>query len=96
MKVVKIDNAKPTELDHIFYCPGCKLDHGFKVKGGSPEWEFNGDFEKPTVSPSILVNKSWPARQCHFFIRDGKFLFLNDCHHEMASSTVEMLDYEET
>jgi hypothetical protein len=39
-----------------FYCPGCKEYHGVAIEGEKrPKWDFNGDFEKPTFRPSILV-----------------------------------------
>jgi hypothetical protein len=39
-----------------FYCKGCKEYHGIRVEGDvHPKWAFNGDFEKPTLSPSILI-----------------------------------------
>lgn len=31
-------------------CPGCGEDHYI-----GPSWGFNGDFERPTFSPSLLV-----------------------------------------
>lgn len=36
-----------------FYCPGCETTHQIRV--GGKGWQFNGDYEKPTVSPSVLV-----------------------------------------
>lgn len=55
-KVALIGNAEPTSLNHTFYCPGCKCHHGFKTSPPpGPQWTFNGDFDKPTVRPSILV-----------------------------------------
>lgn len=33
-----------------FFCAGCQCSHG--VNSG---WTFNGDFERPTFTPSILV-----------------------------------------
>ena len=41
-----------------FWCPGCKSSHHVKVidDGKPPLWSFNGDYDKPTFSPSILVN----------------------------------------
>lgn len=43
--------------DVAFYCPGCKEYHYIQVRAGNehPSWTFNGDYEKPTFSPSILV-----------------------------------------
>lgn len=35
----------------FFWCPGCDQAHGPHV----PEWGFNGDFDKPTFTPSLLV-----------------------------------------
>jgi hypothetical protein len=35
----------------VFYCPGCKHQHTIS----SSIWSFNGDVEKPTLSPSVLI-----------------------------------------
>jgi hypothetical protein len=37
-----------------FICPGCQELHQVRVEGDRP-WGFNGDFERPTFTPSILV-----------------------------------------
>jgi hypothetical protein len=46
----KMKLRKTNDDKLIFYCEGCKECHG--VNSG---WTFNGDFDKPTFSPSILV-----------------------------------------
>jgi len=38
-----------------FKCPGCRLYHNLPVEGAGTTWQFNGDVEKPTLSPSILA-----------------------------------------
>ena len=39
-----------------FYCPGCKCHHSVYVDGsGHPVWGFNGNYERPTLTPSVLV-----------------------------------------
>jgi hypothetical protein len=38
----------------MFSCPGCKTAHEITVDG-SRGWTWNGDGNKPTVSPSILA-----------------------------------------
>lgn len=38
-----------------FKCPGCSLHHCLPVEGAGTTWQFNGDVEKPTLSPSILA-----------------------------------------
>jgi hypothetical protein len=34
----------------LFWCPGCQEAHAV-----GPSWTFNGDYERPTFSPSIKV-----------------------------------------
>lgn len=34
----------------MFVCPGCGRDHVV-----TPAWTFNGDLERPTFSPSLLL-----------------------------------------
>lgn len=44
-----------------FFCPGCGCYHGvWTDREKSPCWQFNGDVERPTVSPSILVRYKHP------------------------------------
>ena len=63
-------------------------------------WEFNGDFEKPTFRPSMLVqygeheNPETGHVREHFFVTDGKIQYLSDCHHEFAGKTIDMIDCE--
>ncbi len=40
-----------------FKCPGCNSSHSVSVNSGVPgrDWAFNGDGDKPTFSPSVLV-----------------------------------------
>jgi len=86
---------------YMFGCPGCGCAHGFytmphKNHAGNPGpvWEFNGDLERPTFKPSLLVNGSEPESRCHLFMRDGRIQFLGDCHHELAGQTVDCPDWE--
>ena len=75
------------EFTHVIFCPGCQCGHGWTTG-----WTFNGDLDKPTISPSLLVN--WhngtaPVR-CHSFIRDGMIQFLSDCTHALVGQTVAL------
>lgn len=66
-----------------FYCAGCLIMHGIHVKaplGGVPTWEWDGSVDKPTFSPSILVEGSG---RCHSFVRNGEIEFLGDCSHTL-------------
>lgn len=36
-----------------FWCPGCKESHA--IEHGNGRWSWNGNVDKPTFTPSILV-----------------------------------------
>ncbi len=38
-----------------FYCPGCESRHHVQIAPASPAWGFNGDYDRPTFTPSVLV-----------------------------------------
>jgi len=78
---------------YMFKCPGCKYLHPFHVNShpNGSKWNFNGDVNKPTFTPSLLVNDHHPESRCHLFLTEGKIQFLSDCHHELAGQTVEMV-----
>lgn len=81
--------------DYLFYCPGCKCDHGLwtsNKNGNNVIWKFNGDLNKPTVTPSLLI-KHGKNIVCHLFIKEGMLKYLHDCSHELAGETIEMEDY---
>lgn len=75
-----------------WWCPGCDMAHRATLAGmDGPAWEFNGDVEHPTLSPSVLTRWSDGTPQvCHCFMRDGSLEFLPDCTHSLAGQTVAM------
>ena len=84
----------------LFECPGCDSLHVVHLTTpGYPHWAFNGNYERPTFSPSLHV--SWDRIStgdkhiCHSFIRDGKIEFLNDCTHSLAGKTVDIPDWND-
>jgi hypothetical protein len=92
----------------MFWCPGCERPgedgpvgglHMLPVSGDcgtKPRWDFDGDLEAPTLSPSILTNyRTWDGTDpednvCHSFLRAGVFEFLGDCTHALAGQHVPM------
>lgn len=56
-----------------------------------PVWSWNGSVDAPTVRPSILTKG---IGVCHSFVNDGKVQFLNDCTHEHAGKTMDLLDVD--
>lgn len=40
----------------MFWCPGCDGAHQVQVGDGpGPRWGFDGDYNRPTFTPSVLV-----------------------------------------
>lgn len=81
-----------------FHCPGCDQRHMV-----GPGWSFNGDYDRPTFSPSIHiladVEVAAPMRMrptlCHSFVTDGRIQFLGDCAHALAGQTVDLHPFSE-
>lgn len=73
----------------MFYCPGCKCCHGVNIKdpSKSPYWNFNGNEEKPTFSPSV---RSRGISFCHCYVEEGRIRFLKDSNHQLSGKTVDM------
>jgi hypothetical protein len=107
MKAARIAHKKPdgTENTEMFevmiFCPGCRCGHSIHAKPAkSPyngaTWDFNGDYDRPTFSPSVLVTRDWGHKPlvCHSFVRDGKIQFLSDSQHALAGQTVELPDLD--
>lgn len=43
----------------MFWCPGCDMAHRIQHGSGSgSRWGWNGDVDKPTFTPSVLVRGS--------------------------------------
>lgn len=81
-----------------FWCEGCDEVHTI-----TDAWQFNGDFENPTINPSVLVTR--PAnpnagkgfeeyrteKRCHSFIKNGKIEYLPDSKHDYFGTERELL-----
>lgn len=95
--------AHPSKTDpHYawFHCPGCDGKHA--VGTGPGGWNWNGSYDKPTLSPSVLVRTGRavdaayvpdeydPPEVCHSFVTDGRIQFLADCTHTLAGQTVDL------
>lgn len=93
----------------MFWCPGCDGAHMVLVgEGPGQRWGYNGDPNKPTFTPSILVTyngsdagqdrgdgRSAPPAICHSFVTDGMIQFLGDCTHTLAGLTVPLPDWND-
>lgn len=61
---------------------------------GKPAWDFDGNLDAPTLSPSILTRSKIGDKDvvCHSFLKAGVFAFLGDCTHSLANQHVPMPD----
>jgi hypothetical protein len=97
LRTINDHGAEYTAL--MFACPGCaEQDHNdgihilpVNTTAKSPAWEWDGDLEAPTISPSILSHGSGDG-VCHSFLKAGVFEFLGDSTHSMAGQNVPMPD----
>lgn len=85
-KLRRVTSAVTEFSGWMFWCPGCDEAHCFDSR-----WQFNGDQESPTFSPSLVVHANSPGvDRCHLYVRDGQIQFLSDCEHALAGRTVDM------
>ena len=84
-------------------CPACGFEHSFNVdleghgKHVNDTWSFNGDYDKPTFTPSMVSNQGQQKEHhpiCHSFVREGMWQFLGDSTHSMAGQRVPMIPPE--
>lgn len=92
----------------MFWCPGCDGAHMVTVgEGPGPRWDYNGNPERPSFTPSVLVTyngadagqdrgdgRPAPAAVCHSFVTDGRIQFLGDCTHQLAGQTVDIPPFD--
>lgn len=97
-QLITVDDHGIRYMALQFICPGCALHggsglHSLPVNSPNhpPSWDWNGDQEKPSLSPSILT-RTGEGQVCHSFLRDGVFEYLSDCTHHLAAAKIEMPD----
>jgi hypothetical protein len=87
--------VKYVDDTHVhFRCPGCKSYHVLPIVGPKA-WAFNGNYDRPTLYPSILAREfegDKVVRVCHSFVTDGRIQFLGDSTHDMKNQTVDLTD----
>lgn len=104
MKLRPVTSGYGTPYGVTFECPGCGTTHTVPTHGPNA-WIFNGDMERPTLTPSILVHphgaldeqgQRYETPRCHSFVTDGRIQFLADSTHALAGQTVELPEIEVT
>jgi hypothetical protein len=105
-KLCRLDPKYWPLEDFGYWCPGCNCGHEIAVtkkNASNASWTFNGNFQRPTFSPSLNLKINTPdmgaryqpdiaSTVCHCFIRDGRIEFLADCTHALRGQTVDLPD----
>lgn len=92
------EHSTKEPVGYLHHCPGCGYGHMFYTfkpnDYNGAKWVFDGNLEKPTFSPSMLVNakNEGDYPRCHYFLRNGKIQYLNDSTHHLAGQTIDMED----
>ena len=91
---VKVENHISGETSYWLWCPACEEAHRL-----TNAWQFDGNLELPTFSPSIMVVKPEGLavsprviERCHSFVRWGRWEYLADCDHALAGKTIPVVD----
>jgi len=77
----------------IWHCPGCDESHMVPVEGPNA-WEFNGDIQYPTLSPSIKVTGVEKMTDAEYEeLREGKTIVPRPfvCHSFLKNGVMEFL-----
>lgn len=83
--------AALAEGDRVhFWCPGGNEVHGIRHGDPATCWTWNGDLDRPTFRPSVMVRGGPQDDTCHSFVTDGRIAFLGDCTHELAGRAVDL------
>lgn len=90
------NDGKP--VGWMFWCPACENCHAYYVEqpngSNKAQWQFNGNIEKPTFTPSLLAYRTLSNGQretiCHLFVTDGLIQYQGDCPHKLAGQTIPM------
>lgn len=91
-----LNNGKSVGDSLWLWCPGCNEAHKVNVRAADgaceePCWEWDGNIDAPTISPSLLVTYTTQgATTCHSFVVAGQWQFLNDSSHALAGQTVPL------
>jgi hypothetical protein len=62
-KLVRLNRQYWPNEDFGYWCPGCNSGHEVAVNQknhSNAQWSFNGDFQRPTFSPSLNLKINTP------------------------------------
>lgn len=80
-KVLPYNDKNGKQIGFMIFCPACNCGHGFLINSDIPgrNWSFDGNMEKPTFNPSMLVRGTmypsggrWPNEDEMAQLKAGK------------------------
>lgn len=96
MSVLSSKLRSATDGGILFWCPGCDGAHQVKVGAGpGPRWGYDGNADRPTFSPSVLVQGTQPVTDDeHARIMAGEKIEPRPlrCHSFVAGGRIQFLD----
>ena len=107
MKMMKEQYDGDELIGYLVRCPGCEgFGHhmvGFhhmriKLHPDHDAWQYDGNPDTPTFSPSLLSSSRWWIEEeqrwidyrCHFYLEGGTIRYLSDSTHELAGQKVPL------
>lgn len=79
----------PHSTTYVFWCPACVDHHTFThYPDSSRGWSFNGDWDNPSFTPSLLYPDRRPV--CHLFVTAGHIHYCGDCGHSLAGKAIPL------
>ena len=81
MKIKRVLNTSKEHYGYRFHCPGCDEEHVIPTRPHPQGWDFDGNEESPTFSPSILVHS-------HGIILDGAGIGIRHASPALVALTV--------
>lgn len=116
MKLRRYVDAKGAPIGWSHYCQACRQIHVFNVEQptrawpefgikGGVRWTFNGNLERPTFGPSMLITaggftseagkKVKKRTVCHYHLQDGILKYCADSPHAFANKQVPLEEIPE-
>ena len=83
-RLIRLVTDGQKNVGWTFFRPGCQSGHYLDLR-----WKFNGDFDRPTFTPSLISNPDRPKR-CHLTITDAQITYHGDSWHELKGKTISM------
>lgn len=86
----KLKRRVDDDFDWMFYCPACRCEHSFRVRGLSPTYKLTmcSKTKRPSVTPELSFE--WGDGRCRVTISDGMMCYAAESSHRFSGMTIPM------